>query len=185
MNLRSPVSSLRWVTRIPVRLPGSGRRWLIATMALFGILLPALGQAQVIIIDQHRRIVPPIHPIPRPTPIPSSYAIRTVDVQASVKDQAAKVQVSQVFRNTGSATLEAQFMFPMPENAAISGLTLLVDGRELTGLLLKKDEARHIYEEIVRRQRDPALLEYMGQGMFQTSVFPIPAQAERTVEIRY
>ncbi|HEY3965742.1 MAG TPA: VIT domain-containing protein [Planctomycetaceae bacterium] len=185
MNLRSPILLTGCPSRIPVRLPGAGRRWLISTVAVFGILIPALAQAQVIIIEQHRRLPPPGRPISRSTPIPSAYAIRSVDVQASIKDQAAKVQISQVFRNSGSATLEAQFMFPMPENAAISGLTLLVDGRELSGRLLKKDEARGIYEEIVRRQRDPALLEYMGQGMFQTSVFPIPAQAERTVEIRY
>jgi len=152
-------------------------------------LAPSLGQAQVIIIEHNRRLPPrpPIHipPTPRPTPIPSSYKIRTVEVQASIRDQAAKVQMSQVFQNTGSTVLEAQFVFPVPENAAISGLTLLVDGQEMTGKLLKKEDARRIYEETVRRQRDPALLEYMGQGLFQTSVFPIPAQAERTVEIRY
>lgn len=161
--------------------------FLIATAFLLALApRPSLGQ--VIIIEHERRIIrptPPNPPISRPTPIPSSYKIRTVDLQASIRDQAAKVQVSQVFQNTGSTTLEAQFVFPMPENAAISGLTLLVDGKELTGRLLKKDEARRIYEEIVRRQHDPALLEYMGQGLFQTSVFPIPAQAERTVEIRY
>jgi Ca-activated chloride channel family protein len=193
MNARSLVWSFgrmaRIPVRVPVRIPGAGRRWPISAIglfALFAVLVPAVSQAQVIIIEQHRRIAPPIHPpLPRPTPIPSSYAIRSVDVQASIKDQAAKIQISQVFRNTGSTTLEAQFMFPMPDDAAISGLTMLVDGRELTGRLLKKDEARHIYEDIVRRQRDPALLEYMGQGMFQTSVFPIPAQTERTVEIRF
>ena len=51
---------------------------------------------------------------------------------------------------------------------------LLVDGRELPGRLLPKDEARRIYEEIVRTKRDPALLEYMGRGLYRTSVFPIP-----------
>src|SRR5262249_19124119 len=77
------------------------------------------------------------------------------------------------------------FVFPVADEAALSGLTLMVDGKELTGRLMKKEEARRIYEETVRRQRDPALLEYLGQGMYQTSVFPIPPQAERTVEIRY
>jgi Ca-activated chloride channel homolog len=156
----------------------------------FAFALAALGEmarveAQVIVIDAERRIIPP-RPIPRPVPVPSaSYKIRTVEVEASVRDQAAKVQVSQVFQNTGSTTLEAQFILPFPDDAAISGVTLLVDGKELPGKILKKEEARRIYEEIVRRQKDPALLEYMGQGLFQTSVFPIPAQAERTVEIRY
>ncbi|RPI75518.1 MAG: VWA domain-containing protein, partial [Planctomycetaceae bacterium] len=128
------------------------------------------------------RRLPPHIP---PRPIPSDYRIKTVKTQVSIVDQSAKVQVSQILQNTGSTTLEAVFAFPLPDDAAISGLTLLVDGKELTGKLLKKEEARRIYEEIVRRRRDPALLEYMGQGLFQTSVFPIPAQAERTVEIRY
>lgn len=164
---------------------GPGCRWqstLAGVACLVALLTGSAAHAQVIIIPPH----PPIRPIPpRPAPIPSIYKIAKVDVQASIKDQAARVQMSQVFQNSGSTTLEAQFVFPIPDQAAISGLTLLVDGKELAGRLLKKDEARRIYEEIVRRRRDPALLEYLGQGMFQTSVFPIPPQAERTVEIRY
>ncbi len=42
-----------------------------------------------------------------------------------------------------------------------------------------------MYEEIVRKNRDPALLEWMGTGMFKTSVFPVPAGASRTVSLRY
>ena len=61
----------------------------------------------------------------------------------------------------------------------------MVDGREMPGRLLPKDEARRIYEEIVRTKRDPALLEYMGRGLFRTSVFPIPAGADRKVTLRY
>src|SRR5207253_1574984 len=97
----------------------------------------------------------------------------------------AKVRLSQVFQNTGSVTLEAQLIFPIPDDAAVSELTLLYDGKELPGRLLSKEDARRAYEEIMRRQRDPALLEYVGRGVFKTSVFPIPPHAERTVEIRY
>jgi Ca-activated chloride channel homolog len=180
----------RWLKRILAGIGGVSplNRWAreVAWFALACTLLScASASAQVIVIDNARHILPPRPPVPRPTPIPSAYKIRTVDVQGTIRDQAAKIQISQVFQNIGSTTLEAQFIFPMPENAAISGLTLLVDGKELTGKLLKKEEARRIYEETVRRQRDPALLEYMGQGLFQSSVFPIPPQAERTVEIRY
>lgn len=149
-------------------------------------LLAAPVSAQVIIIH-NPRLPRPIQP-PRPTPPPArnaEYRIQSVEMQASVRDQAAQVQISQVFENTSSQTIEASLYFPLPTNATISGLTLLVDGKELPGKLLPKDEARRIYEETVRRQRDPALLEYIGQGLFQTSVFPIPAQATRKVEIRY
>ncbi|MFO0000733.1 MAG: VIT domain-containing protein, partial [bacterium] len=67
-------------------------------------------------------------------------------MQVGVVEQVAKVQVTQVFQNTGSQTLEAVFAFPLPNDGAISGLTLLVDGRELPGKVLKKEEARRIYE---------------------------------------
>ena len=102
-----------------------------------------------------------------------------------MRDQVAEVQVSQTFHNPGSFQLEAEFLFPLPEEGAIQNFVLMVDGRELPGRLLPKDEARRIYEEIVRTKRDPALLEYMGRGLYRTSVFPIPPGADRKVTMRY
>lgn len=113
------------------------------------------------------------------------FRVSNVDVNADIKEQVATVQIAQTFQNISKRTLETQFLFPLPEGAAINGLTLIVDGKELTGELKPKGEARQIYEEIVRRQRDPALLEYMDRGLFKTSVFPIPAGQTRRVEIRY
>ncbi len=154
-------------------------------LALALCLLATPVSAQIIIINPPPRL-PPISPRP---PVPpqrvTEYRIQSVEMQAQVRDQAAQVQISQVFENVGSQTIEASLYFPLPDSATISGLTLLVDGKELPGKLLPKDEAKRIYEETVRRQRDPALLEYIGQGLYQTSVFPIPARATRKVEIRY
>ncbi|MBM82452.1 MAG: hypothetical protein CMJ78_17955 [Planctomycetaceae bacterium] len=140
--------------------------------------------AQVIFVDQTTVVV---HTTPnqRRVVAPSSYWIKEVNVQANLRDQVAQVQVSQVFQNTGSRVLETQLIFPMPNDAAVSGLTLVVDGKEMVGKLHTKQEARRIYESIVRRRRDPALLEYIGHGMFQTSVFPVPPGKESRVEIRY
>lgn len=153
-------------------------------LAMAVCLLATPVSAQIIIINPPR--VPPIIP-PRPVPPVrvTEYRIQSVDMQAQIRDQAAQVQISQVFENVGSQTIEASLYFPLPDSATISGLTLLVEGKELPGKLMPKDEARRIYEETVRRQRDPALLEYIGQGLYQTSVFPIPAKATRKVEIRY
>src|SRR5215813_10206482 len=148
-------------------------------LILFSLLIPA--QAQVVILDAHW----PRLPVPQPAPIRADCRIRSVEVNANIQDQAAKVRVSQVFQNPSSAPMEAQVLFPLPAGAAVSGLTLLVDGKEMTGRLIGRDEARRIYEDIVRRRRDPALLEYMGRDLFQTSVFPIPPNGESTVQIRY
>jgi Ca-activated chloride channel family protein len=136
--------------------------------------LAAMAWSQGIIIDR------------RPTvPVARSYEIREVSIAGRVRDQVAEVQVSQTFHNPGSFVMESEFLFPLPEEGAVQNFVLLVDGRELPGRLLPKDEARRIYEEIVRRKRDPALLEYMGRGLYRTSVFPIPPGADRKVTMRY
>ena len=132
-----------------------------------------------------RPIIMP-HPIPRPRPLPaSSYKIQQPGVKATITDQIARVHVSQTFVNTGSRQMEVAFLFPLPYDGAIDQLTLMVDGKEIPARLLEKGEARQIYESIVRKNQDPALLEWMGTGMFKTSVFPVPAGASRTVTLRY
>jgi Ca-activated chloride channel family protein len=122
----------------------------------------------------------------RPTiPVARSYEIREVSIDARVRDQVAEVQISQTFHNPRSFQTESEFLFPLPEDGAVQNFVLLMDGRELPGRLLTKEEARRIYEEIVRAKRDPALLEYMGRGLYRTSVFPIPPGADRKVTMRY
>ncbi len=123
----------------------------------------------------------------RPAANPSvrSYEVREVAVNARLRDGVAEVQVAQTFHNPGSTTIEAEYLFPLPEDAAVGDLVLMVDGRELPGRVLPKADARRIYEEIVRTKRDPALLEYMGRGVFRASVFPIPPGADRVVTLRY
>ena len=150
--------------------------------SMFGWLaLVATGAAmgQGFVVDRHVR--------PNPTPMPTTqgYEIREVSVDARVVDQVAEVRVGQVFHNPGSTTIEAEYLFPLPEGAGVQNLVLLVDGQELPGKVMGKDEARRIYEEIVRTKRDPALLEYVGRGLFRASVFPIPPGADRKVTLRY
>ncbi|MGE0757782.1 MAG: VIT domain-containing protein [Pirellulaceae bacterium] len=130
-------------------------------------------------------IWPPRPPMPpRPAPEPS-YKIKELSVEVRLEDQIAQTQVNQSFTNTGSRELEVRFLFPLPYDGAIERVTFLVDGREFDAKLLTAEEARRIYERHVRRNRDPALVEWIGTGMFQTSVFPVPAGASRTVTLKF
>ncbi|MBP90483.1 MAG: hypothetical protein CMJ64_27880 [Planctomycetaceae bacterium] len=129
-----------------------------------------------------RRIV---RPQPRPQTPPQSYKIKELAVNATLTEQIAKVQVSQSFVNTGSRQMEVCFVFPLPYDGAVDQMTFMVDGKEYEAKLLNAQEARRIYEGYVRRNKDPALMEWMGNGMFKTSVFPVPAGATRTVTLRY
>ncbi|MBR4104881.1 MAG: VWA domain-containing protein, partial [Thermoguttaceae bacterium] len=121
---------------------------------------------------------------PRPA-LERSVRLESLAVDAEIENSVAQVVVSQTFNNTGSSTLEASFAFPIPYDGAVDSLTFLVEGKEFAGELLDAAEARKRYEAIVRENRDPALLEWVGTGLYQTSVFPIPPGQARTVELRY
>lgn len=169
-------------------IPGPSALAIGLVLAIYS--LPAVVNAQgvLVVIDPEQRVpLPrPIWPQPRPVPQPPiSYKIKELSVQARLMDQVARVQVSQSFVNTGSRQMEVSFIFPLPYDGAIDQLTLLVDGKEYPAKLLPAKEARRTYESIVRKNQDPALLEWIGTGMFQTSVFPVPPGAERAVSLRY
>ena len=115
--------------------------------------------------------------------IPLAVKYHRVDV--TIKDQVATTRVDQVFVNDATFPVEGTYIFPLPEDAAISSFDMWVDGQKLEGKLLGREEARTIYENIVRKQRDPALLEYVGRGAFQAHIFPIPPRGERRIELTY
>jgi Ca-activated chloride channel family protein len=161
----------------------------VATVALAN-LLPG---SQVVLADRagarHTQTddIPPIpEPIPMPPPLTTGQAVIELHrVDAVVDGPAAQVYVKQVFRNDGDRPAEGVYVFPLPKDAVVSDFQMTVDGQTVEGKLLSKEEARAIYDEIVRRQLDPALLEYLGRGLFQASVFPIPPHETRTVEFSY
>lgn len=144
----------------------------------------ALAQGLLVVVDPEQQVELP-RPIARRTPPATAYKIKELAVQAKLMDQVARVQVSQTFVNTGSRQLEASFIFPLPYDGAVDRLTLMVNGKEFPAKLLPAKQARSVYESIVRKNKDPALLEWMGKGMFQTSVFPVPPGAERKVTLSY
>jgi Ca-activated chloride channel family protein len=106
-------------------------------------------------------------------------------VTVTIEDQVATTHVDQVFVNEGRHEVEGTYIFPLPEDATISEFAMWVDGEKLEGQVLERDEARRIYEDIVRRRRDPALLEYVGRDAFQASIYPIPPRGERRIELEY
>ena len=161
--------------------------WILAWVCF----APAVALAQGLLIDdrdeQRYRLPRPIWPHPpTPRPVPEqSYRIKELEVNVSLQDQIAKVQVSQSFVNTGSRQMEVSFVFPLPYDGAVDRMTFMVDGKEFDAKLLTAAEARRMYEGYVRRNQDPALMEWIGTGMFKTSVFPVPPGAERKVTLSY
>jgi len=153
--------------------------WKYILLMLFavsvGLMSPA-GADGIIIVD------PPPGVDVR---LDQSLAIKYHHVDIQIKDQVATTRVDQVFVNDNPWTAEGTYIFPLPEGAAVSDFVMWVDGRAVHGEILEADEARTIYDDVVRRMKDPALLEYVGRKALKASVFPIPPGEERKIELEY
>src|SRR5690242_8860208 len=102
-------------------------------------------------------------------------------VRATLADQVLRYEVDETFANRGGGLGEVDYYFPLPANAAFEDLRLSINGEMVAGEVMNADQARGIYEEIVRRRRDPALVEWMGQGLLHARIFPI-GPGERSEE---
>lgn len=119
------------------------------------------------------------------TPPRGSVVLKLHRVTVEITDQVAVTTVEQVFVNEGNDLAEGQYLFPLPNEAAVSDLTLTIDGQVFKPQILSAEQARQIYDSIVRQRRDPALLQYVGRRAIEAKVFPIPPRAERTLTITY
>ena len=96
-------------------------------------------------------------------------------VNVTIDSQVAVTKVEQVFQNNTDRVLEGTYIFPLPPGAIINDFAMYINGERKSGELVERNQARAVYTEIVRRMRDPGLLEYMGGNLFKLNVFPIPA----------
>jgi len=121
-----------------------------------------------------------------PPPLSSTpLTVKYHKVTVTIEDQIARTRVDQVFVNDSTFAMEGTYIFPLPLDATVSQFAMWADGKKMEGKVLSREDARAVYESIVRRRRDPALLEYLHRGVFQASIFPIPPQGERRIEIEY
>ncbi len=161
---------------------------------LFAAVLPSTlySDGMIVVNDPHQRIFPPPRPrpIPLPRPMPPDFTpfpleVRYHHVNVKIDGQVAITSVDQVFFNPTQRQLEGYYIFPIPANAVIKKFSMDINGKEVEAELLDAHKAREIYENIVRSLRDPALLEYVGQGLFKARIFPIEPRAEKRVKISY
>jgi Ca-activated chloride channel homolog len=139
--------------------------------------------------------VPPIHPPPdrpwpRPMPPPRVYAFAPLELnrhQAEVKitDQVAVTSIEQEFYNPNDRQIEGTFLLPLPKGAQIRKFSMEIDGKPAQAELLGADKARGIYEDIVRKLKDPALLEYAERDVYKVRIFPIEPRSKKRVSLSY
>lgn len=106
-------------------------------------------------------------------------------VRVQLDGRVARVEVEEQFRNAGGGIAEGTYLYPMPGEAVFTDFSLWMGEEEVRGEMMRADQARGIYEEIVRRLKDPALLTLEGHGLIRARVFPIQPGETRKVVLRY
>jgi Ca-activated chloride channel family protein len=167
----------------------------LGLVGLAGLTGSAFGSGLIIIHDSGfwHDPMPYIVPIPgpRPRPIPPprpSWApleLNFTKVDVRIKDQLATTVVEQEFYNPNARQLEGTFLFPVPKGTHIDKFTMEINGKPVEAELLAAEKARGVYEDIVRRLRDPALLEYAGRDLFKVRIFPIEPNARKRISLSY
>ncbi len=124
--------------------------------------------------------------IPRP-PIERVLPVKLVSEEAkiTINNGVASVQKRQLFKNSMQRVMEGTYIFPLPNEAFINEFSLYINNERITGEMLTAVEAKKIYEDIVRKFRDPALLEMIGNNLFRANIFPFDPMGERKIEVKY
>ncbi len=157
---------------------------LITALALVPVFLLLNGTA----LADGFIVIPPRPIPPRPGPVQPKavpLAVKYHRVNVEILGTVAITKIDQVFHNPNSYQLEGTYLFPIPPGASIAKFSMFMGDKEVQGELMDKDKARQIYESIVRSMRDPALLEYIGRGLFKARVFPIPANGDVRIKLSY
>ncbi|MDO8666053.1 MAG: VIT domain-containing protein [Gemmatimonadales bacterium] len=121
----------------------------------------------------------------RPGIVSGSVVRISSNVRARIVGRVASIEVEEQFRNTGGGIAEGTYLYPMPGEAVFQNFSLWTGENEVRGEMMNAEQARGIYEEIVRRLRDPALLTLEGHGLIRARVFPIQPGETRRVVLRY
>lgn len=134
------------------------------------------GDRQIIIPNLTRRSV-----IGRPGL--EAVELSAVNAQVSIVDQVATTVLELTLWNPASTPQESVMVLPVPDGVIVRAVQYDGTGPEPVANILPKDQARAIYTDIVRAMKDPALVEFVGLNLLQTSVFPIPPRTKQTLRL--
>jgi Ca-activated chloride channel family protein len=114
-------------------------------------------------------------------------SVKIVDQRVRIKANNRHVNVTNriTLENLEQRPVEGEYLFPAPDDAGVQSLSMSMNGKTLEASLVRREEARNLYREIVRKHKDPAILEYAENRTYRIRIFPIPAGKQRTIRISY
>lgn len=113
------------------------------------------------------------------------FPLQHTEVLAKIAGNVSRVEVTQTFSNPFNDPLEAVYVFPLPEDAAVDDMEITVGDRIIRGVIKKREEAKQIYEQAKKEGKTTGLLEQERDNVFTQSVANIKPGEKVNVTIRY
>ncbi|MDX2255729.1 MAG: VIT domain-containing protein [Pseudanabaenaceae cyanobacterium bins.39] len=114
-----------------------------------------------------------------------AFTLTNTDVKGKIAGNIARVEVTQTFQNPYDKPLEAIYVFPLPDQAAVDDMEIQIGDRIIKGDIKKREEAKEIYERARQEGRTAGLLEQERDNIFTQSLANIKPGEQIKVTIRY
>lgn len=107
------------------------------------------------------------------------------DVDMDITGPIIRTTLSQTFKNTTDDWVEGVYVFPLPENAAVDRLRMVIGGRMIEGQIKEKVQAKKIYEQAKAEGKKASLVEQQRPNIFTASVANIGPHETVAIQIEY
>ena len=114
-----------------------------------------------------------------------AFTLTNTDVKGKISGNISRVEVTQTFQNPYDKPLEAIYVFPLPDQAAVDDMEIKIGDRVIKGNIKKREEAKAIYERARQEGRTAGLLEQERDNIFTQSLANIKPNEQIKVTIRY
>jgi Ca-activated chloride channel family protein len=111
--------------------------------------------------------------------------LKHTEVKGRVCGYIATVEVTQQFHNPFSEKIEAVYVFPLPQNAAVNEFIMVIGERRIRGIIRERQEAEAIYREARRQGHVASLLTQERPNIFTQKVANIEPGKQIDVNIKY
>src|SRR5690349_12229518 len=111
--------------------------------------------------------------------------LKHTDVTAEISGFISRVVVTQEFQNPFQERIEAVYTFPLPQNAAVDDMTMIVGDRTVRGKILPREEAQAVYEAAKSSGQVASLLDQECPNIFTQSVANILPGEQVKITISY
>lgn len=109
--------------------------------------------------------------------------LKHTGIKTEISGFVARIEVTQEFENVLPDAVEAVYVFPLPHDSAVDGMTMTVGQREIHAVIKERDEARKIYEQARNTGHTAALLDQERPNIFTQSVTNIPPSGKVQIKL--